>query len=736
MSYYTKYLKYKKKYINLQKGGMLASIVSSTKDIYNWFSTPSKLKKNGTITLANGDIHSGDFVNDNLTNGTITLAKGIISTYKGRFSDGRLLEGIVSYNSGEIKEIEGIFNDGPEDIIIRLIKGTVTFTNGDIYSGDFVNGNLTNGTITLAKGTISTYKGRFSNNQLVEGKVLYNAGEIKEIGGIFDGKSEDPIKRLIKGTVTFTNGDIHSGDFHNGVLNLKTEYTVKFKDGFMFKGIDNKDWSIGTYTDADEIKEGYFAKDTFNIIKGKITFIESGIIYETKEGGIFIKDKLNGPGKIDNNESKTIQEGNFHDGILNQKTEYTIKFKDDFMFKGIDNKDLRIGTYTDANKIKEGYFTKDTFNIIKGKITFIESGIIYETKEEGIFIKDKLNGPGKIHNNESKTIQEGNFHNGVLKNGIFIFIESGIIYETKEGGIFIEDKLNGPGKEIITIPKSKFTREGNFENGFLKTGIIIREGIKGIETIECENFNLYKPTGTCTIKFADGTVYTNNFIDGNIEGVQTKDIEEQEEYNLILYINGHGCDVKDDYLPTFDPHHKIKLPNFKKYINMKYASAVDYNHSSSVWGDIDIDLYYVIALINNGGELDQQINKYQTWKGRINPKLSIPNYNHLYTFDEEGVLEPQFGIYIIKNDLGLPNYVNIFDFTKPNYINENVKELSENMAKLLRYNRLSLKNFQKGIYEWFEIVRNGGEKKLNLTLIDSSCRNYCDTKDEVKSSLP
>ena len=604
MSYYTKYLKYKKKYRNLQKGGMIASIVSSTKGIYNWFSTPSKFKN---FEYKPTDISTNNTIQNKNGTGILIFTNDPILKYDGTFKDNQFKKGQVFYRSGnDIIEINGAFNNlsgiKEEDPKKELLEGTITFANGDIHSGNFVNSNLTNGTITLAKGPISTYKGRFSNNQLLEGIVSYNAGKIREIEGTFNDGSQDPIIRLIKGTVKFKDGDIHTGDFINGNL------------------------TNGTMTDFD------------------------GNIYS----------------------------GNFINGILNQKTKYTVIIKNDFTFEGIDDKDWRMGKYTDDNEIKEGYFTKDTYDIIRGKITFIESGIIYKTKEGGIFIKDKLNGPGKIHNNEDKTIQEGNFQDGDLKDGI-------LTYE-------------GKGK------------------------------------IKCENFNHYKPTGLCTIKFADGTVYTNNFTDGYIKGVNTDPIKEQKEYNLILYIISHGCDVKDDLLGTFNPlPDKIISSNIKKYINMRYASAVDYNQCSISYHLID--LYYIIALLNSGGKLDEQINKYQKWKGRINPKLSTPNYNHEYSFDDDDILNPKYGIYIIDNDLGLPNYVNIFNFTKPDYINDNVKELSEIMAKKINKNSLSLRKFQRGIYDWFEIVRKGGEKKLNLTLIDVSCRNYCNV-DEVKSSLP
>ena len=88
------------------------------------------------------------------------------------------------------------------------------------------------------------------------------------------------------------------------------------------------------------------------------------------------------------------------------------------------------------------------------------------------------------------------------------------------------------------------------------------------------------------------------------------------------------------------------------------------------------------------------------------------------------------GIFVIKNTVGLPNNINLFDFKKENKINESIREFSKLFVDKLFmediYNTLALSALLDVITKWF--TANFPNKLLNLTIIDNTCRVPCATR--------
>jgi hypothetical protein len=133
----------------------------------------------GTITLANGDVYSGTFVNDAITgSGVYTFTNGDV--YEGelidglkngkgiyRYANGDLYEGgfYLDFRDGEGKFIwadgssfEGIYAGG-----LKTGYGVYKYANGDLYEGNFeLDMRQGLGKYVWASG--ESYEGEFYNN--------------------------------------------------------------------------------------------------------------------------------------------------------------------------------------------------------------------------------------------------------------------------------------------------------------------------------------------------------------------------------------------------------------------------------------------------------------------------------------------------------------------------------------------------------------------------------------------
>lgn len=165
----------------------------------------------GTFTWADGTTYTGYWANDKMNgDGTLTYADG--SSIVGTFADNMLssytLEISNDEMAGTIDAANGVvtanvsYNNIQYAIIVSdngnlTGSGTITYPNGDSYSGDCTNGQKSYGTYTFANG--DTFSGTYSND---------NAGN---------------------GTYKFVSGNTLSGDFSD-MSNCQLTYTVDGKE--------------------------------------------------------------------------------------------------------------------------------------------------------------------------------------------------------------------------------------------------------------------------------------------------------------------------------------------------------------------------------------------------------------------------------------------------------------------------------------------------------------------------
>jgi hypothetical protein len=184
----------------------------------------------------------------------------------------------------------------------KLVKGEVTFANGDVWEGDWNNegdnGFLINGKKRFASGAV--FEGEFINGLISKGKIMHAngnnyEGEFNDAGLLIKGK-----KTLEHGCVL--EGEFNDGQFINGKYTHKKNYKISndmnfvskgewvngtlkkgkttFEDGDVFEG----EWDDGilkkgkkTYKRSRDVYEGEF--NNCNLIKGKMTF-KNGDVYE------------------------------------------------------------------------------------------------------------------------------------------------------------------------------------------------------------------------------------------------------------------------------------------------------------------------------------------------------------------------------------------------------------------------------------------------------------------------
>ena len=259
-------------------------------DIYNGKWKDDMKNGQGTFTYINGDIYTGEFLNDK-KNG-----QGIFT-----FANTKKVMGIWKDNKLHAECSEGNCING---------QGSLTYVNGDIHIGTFVDGKK------FGVGTFTSKEkkeiGEWKNNKLYNGFIYHNMNwrldrEIRD-GDTFRYKIKDALwgcayyegwARNVfggdngfqdgKGTCTFRNGDIYSGDWENG--NLTGQGTYKFSNGDVyigeFKNNGKKDGQ-GTYKYSDGDKYiGEFKNDKEHG-QGTYTFA-NGDSYSGEFRGKYIK---------------------------------------------------------------------------------------------------------------------------------------------------------------------------------------------------------------------------------------------------------------------------------------------------------------------------------------------------------------------------------------------------------------------------------------------------------------
>ena len=300
------------------KDGQISTKCISRKFSGYYFGFPNQQDMSGyggiiySLTNKKNDIYVGDFVKgEPHGKGTYYSSKGDV--YVGEFAKGkRSGMGVLKSSDGSV--YKGAFKNGQ-----KTGYSTITYPNGNVDKGQFENDHLLFGIRSLPDGTIYQ-SGVFDQYGLIKGKInnsdgtifigFRNAqkdknqgyGQFIEKDKRYDGNYENgyrsghgimtwnngdeydgkwALDKMIKGTLTYANGNIYQGEFKNdlqggnGVMYYADSHTYvrgQWKDGKVVikedEGAYINDTLIGffkVYVDEKGNKwKGYFKDSTLN----------------------------------------------------------------------------------------------------------------------------------------------------------------------------------------------------------------------------------------------------------------------------------------------------------------------------------------------------------------------------------------------------------------------------------------------------------------------------------------
>ena len=370
------------------------------------------------------------------------------------------------------------------------------------------------------------------------------------------------------------------------------------------------------------------------------------------------------------------------------------------------------GTYEYTNgNIYTGVVENDTPHG-KGKLKYT-NGDVYT----GAFVDGLPEGEG------TREYTNGNIYTGAFVDGTphgegTLKHPSGDIYT----GVFVDGIRSGEG----TI---KYT------DGCVYTGAFVNELPNGKGRLKWPDGDIYEgdfvngiSNGKGKYLYSDGIEYEGNFTNGDADVLKPIQTKKSEPYSITLFINAHGCEVRD-----------LKLPVIYSNIELEYVNSASFGCSNFTLPNMDIA--YTSVLFNTKTHIDA-VKQYRMKKGKSGVSEHKREYNRMFKFglrttdkkpDNYDIFD---GIIIIQNTLGMPNNVNLFDLTKQDKINASTegitRALSETIVPHLTvgklamkglHNTIALSNLLFRINIWFS--NNFPGKILNLTIIDNSCRVYC-----------
>jgi len=212
--------------------------------------TNGGLNGKGFIVYSNDDIHEGNFENNILTSGKITLKNGQI--IEGEFKNGDLIRGKMMYPNGTF---EGEFEDN------RLTVGRIILKNGDVLNGPnqivYANGDIYQG----------NYETDFKLDNNNETQIIYVRNGV--------------------GKMTYADGSIYEGSFKDNKRDGLGKFTDP-ADGTVYEGQWKNGQRYGQGTQSNARGESYQG----NFRKGK-RHGEGIMIWEGNEKtGTFYKDKF------------------------------------------------------------------------------------------------------------------------------------------------------------------------------------------------------------------------------------------------------------------------------------------------------------------------------------------------------------------------------------------------------------------------------------------------------------
>lgn len=160
-------------------------------------------------------VYEGIFKDGNIFNG-ISYDDGV-KVYEGEFKfDEETYEEGIWHGKGKLTLDDGTLYEG-DFVDWKLIKGKLTLDDGTVYEGDFVESKLNGkGKKTFPSGTL--FEGNFINGELNgKGKKTFPSG------WCFEGDFVNDLQEG-KGQSKHTNGEIYIGNYLNGIPTGDFEY--------------------------------------------------------------------------------------------------------------------------------------------------------------------------------------------------------------------------------------------------------------------------------------------------------------------------------------------------------------------------------------------------------------------------------------------------------------------------------------------------------------------------------
>ena len=235
-----------------------------------------------------------------------TLDNG--AKFLGKSENGQPVSGTIKYQNGT-------------EALLDYYNRTITYSNGDIYTGEIVDGCRHGHGVMAFSATGDIYEGYFQKDEITgTGIFKYSNGDI------YEGSFLNSLKHGA-GKFTYANGNSYEGNYANDVRNGKGVF--KWSSGASYEGEFADDlkngYGIMIYESGDRY-EGYFKDDMCNGERG---------LYIWSNG-----ERYNGTFRNNKMDTRTVDsEGNF---IRDEKGEYV-------------HGDMSIYTFT-TGRTYSGYF--------------------------------------------------------------------------------------------------------------------------------------------------------------------------------------------------------------------------------------------------------------------------------------------------------------------------------------------------------------------------------------------
>ena len=326
--------------------------------------------------------------------------------YLGKYFDISEFKQIIPKNANNYM-IQNVLNI-PENITQN--KNTyemkpVQFQNGNIYSGNWSDKYKMEGYGQYYIKEANLFvEGIWESGKLIYGRIFFPNENI------YEGEIKNS-SFMGKGKLIFNNGDIYIGDFNDGERTGKGKYI--FSDGTVYEG---------------EILNGEFKGH------GIMKWI-NGVEFEGNFCGLI----LTGNGKLINNNTGDIYEGNFDNNYFNGNGLYT--FGDGSTYEG----EFEFGTKNGKGVYKN-----------KDKLCF-----------DGEWINNLPNGIGKLHYNEF--IVKGVWKNGTnveitdfIKGSIYEFDKKNLNFEVPPFSLCPQLLSNLVHQDISDVKKYEGENAGSF----------------------------------------------------------------------------------------------------------------------------------------------------------------------------------------------------------------------------------------------------------------------------------